>query len=842
MAAVAQRVFRRGSASLALLTAAMVAPSSPADTPAGDAGALLQTRCVSCHQPSRKRGGLDLTTRETLLRGGDRGPAVVPGEARSSLLYRLVAHSAEPKMPHRQDRLAAGEISTLAAWIDAGAPYARKLVAPTAAAGRAELPALRPLKPVAVPAVDDAWCQTPVDRFVFATLRAKGLTPSPRADRYTLVRRATFDLTGLPPTPGEVDAFVRDGSPRAWERLVDRLLASPAYGERWGRHWLDVARYADSDGFEFDADRPNMYQYRDFVIRALNDDLPFDTFVRWSLAGDELDPDDPRARAATGFCTTGPVAIVNLAAGDGTPIDRERLRYDELDDVVSTFGAGLLGLSVGCARCHDHKFDPIPTRDYYGLVAVFAPSRRVEPPLASRAAQLRFEHDTSELKRRREKAQEELNEWADARVRELSRARIAALPIPEEEKNLLRGQHAPADPRWLKLSNTYAKALSVGDLAKELSPEQAAKWQNLKATLQEALRTPDPTPPARGLCLADVGQDPGKSYLLTRGQADKKGEEIGPAFLSALTEAPLDRWTKRPRPEAPTTYRRAALADWVTDVDAGAGRLLARVIVNRIWQHHFGEGLVRTPNDFGTQGEAPTHPELLDWLANELIAGKWRLKRLHRLIMTSAAYTQAVGAADERARADRDARLLSYRKPRRLEAEAVRDAILAVSGKLDRTMYGPAVKPALPADVLPGMPRDVLPRPTADGPAQWRRAVYLFVKRSLPTPVLEVLDEPPADASCGRRERSTVAPQALIFLNDEFVRTQARFFADRVASEAGADPGSRVRHAFRLTLGREPSDDEMTAALRFLRRRDGRAALQNFCHVLFTLNEFVYVD
>jgi hypothetical protein len=333
-----------------------------------------------------------------------------------------------------------------------------------------------------------------------------------------------------------------------------------------------------------------------------------------------------------------------------------------------------------------------------------------------------------------------------------------------------------------------------------------------------------------------------KSYLLVRGQPDKKGEEVTAGFLSAVSAVPPERWTKQPRPPAPTTYRRTALAEWVTDVGHGAGRLAARVVVNRIWQHHFGEGLVRTPNDFGTQGEPPTHPELLDWLADELIAGGWRIKPLHRLILTSATYTQDGAATAGRVRADPDGRLLSYRKPLRLEAEAVRDAILAVGGKLDRTMYGPAVKPALPAGAAVGTVAEAVPRPAADGPDQWRRSVYLFVKRSRPTPILELLDAPAAGASCGRRNQSTVAPQALLFLNDAFVRRQAGHFADRVASEAGARPEERVRRAYELALGRPPDGGELVESVKFLRRGDAGRALVNFCHVLLTLNEFLYVD
>jgi hypothetical protein len=595
-----------------------------------------------------------------------------------------------------------------------------------------DLWSLQPLRRPEPPAVRDAaWPHNPIDRFILAALEAKGIKPTAPADKLTLIRRATFDLTGLPPTPEEIDAFVADNSPDAYPRLIDRLLASKRYGERWARHWLDLARYADSDGYESDEDRPTAYHYRDFVIKSLNDDLPFDTFVKWQLAGDEYEPDNPWARVATGFCTAGPVVF--LKANEGTPRELEQIRADELDDVVSTVGSAFLGLTVGCARCHDHKFDPVPTRDYYRLAAVFAPSKRGE------------------------------------------------------------------------------------------------------ITVKGSIKA---------LALSDNGREPGKTYRLARGDPSRKAEEVTAGFLSVLSATPtFARWQLPPPPGRMSTFQRRALAEWLTDLDSGAGRLLARVIVNRLWQHHFGEGLVRTPNDFGHQGERPTHPELLDWLATELIREGWHLKPIHRLILTSAVYTQGIATDPAALTADPDNHLLGRRRPLRLEAEAVRDSILAVSGKLDVTMYGPAVKPFIPPEVMAGRNKDKLPRPAADGPAQWRRSVYLFTKRSLQTPFLEVLDAPNAAGSCGRRTRSTVAPQALLFLNDGFLRTQAGFFADRVLAEGGAEPDGRVRLAYRLALGRVPTAAEAEAARRFLDGQgSGRGAYVNLCQVLFGLNEFVYVD
>jgi hypothetical protein len=776
------------------------------------------------------------------LRGGDRGPAIVSGNASISLLYKLTSHAAEPHMPLKQAKLAAPELARLSAWIDSGAPYVRRLAPPPSAVAT-ELWSLRPLRPIEPPAETDAWCRTPVDRFILHALRAKGLSPSPQADKRTLIRRATYDLTGLPPTPDEVEAFVKDESPEAWPRVVDRLLASPAYGERWARHWLDVARYADSDGYELDDDRPNAYQYRDFVIRAFNDDLPFDTFIRWSLAGDEFEPDNVLARAATGFCTAGPQVVLTSAIGIGTPLEREKNRYDELDNVVSTVGQAFLGLSVGCARCHDHKFDPVSIREYYRLVATFASSKRVERFLLPAKAEREYQARVDDFKHRREQPGQELDAWVESWTARVRAKRVAALPLSDEEKSILL-KAEPNDPGRLRLIKQFSESLviTVDDLRKEMNPEQIAHGEKLQAAAKVAAGLVEPEAPPKVLCLADAGRQPVKSFLLVSGDPTRKAEEVHPGFLSVLSSAPAERWTKRPHPEAPTTYARAALAEWMVDREAGAGRLVARVMVNRLWQHHFGEGLVRTPNDFGTQGAPPTHPELLDWLANDFIAGGWKVKRLQRYLLLSAVYTQASNVPAERRNADVDGKLLSYRRPMRLEAEALRDAILAVSGRLDRTMYGPAVKAASPPQRAADEPGPAAAREDLDGAAERRRSIYLFVKRSRPLPILTLFDAPAPTDSCGRRYQATVAGQALHLLNSQFVRDQAGHFAARVEREAGDRPEARVRRAYQLALGRPPDDEELRDSVTYLRRGTPSRMLANFCHVLLTLNEFCYVD
>ncbi len=729
-----------------------------------EAAAVLEASCVRCHDASKKKGGLDLSTREAVLRGGDSGPAVVPGNARASFLRKVVTHEAEPRMPHKAPKLGPDALAALAAWIDAGAPYARRL--------RSAVPdevhwAFRPLRRPEPPPGEGS----PIDRF----LGRRG----PPAPPGVLLRRASFVLTGLPPSPEEVEAA------EAFEAVVERLLASPHYGERWGRHWLDLARYADSSGYESDYDRPGAHPYRDFVIRALNEDLPFDVFVRWQVAGDELAPEDPRAVAATGFCAVGPFQKT-------LPSDTERnkaiYRNDLLDDVVSTAASAFLGLTVACARCHDHKYDPIPQRDYYRLAAVFAPSRPRERSLS--------------LPRRR------FEEWLEARREAFLRFRVEALPIPAEEKRLLA---LPVENNIVsskRVHQSHGAKVKFGDeeLRAWLSPEERIEWERLERAAGPAV--------ARALALWEPGGRPEPWFLLGRGDPDSPKEELGPGVLGAIgSEVPF------PDPGPESSGRRSAFARWLTDAERGAGGLLARVIANRLWQHHFGEGLVRTPNDFGTQGERPAHPELLEWLASELVARGWSLKSMHRLLVSSAAWREAPGGG--------------RRRPMRLEAEILRDALLASSGRLDRTLYGPAVRAPIPKEAIVTRTKDAYPADGKDAPATWRRSVYLFVKRSVAVPMMETFDAPPASASCGRRERTTVAPQALALLNDPFVRGCARDLARR----AGGD----VDRAWLLALGRRPSATERARAAAFLADGDPRS-FADLCHTLFTLNEFLYVD
>jgi hypothetical protein len=642
--------------------------------------------------------------------------------------------------------------------------------------------AYRPLTNPALPAVKGHdWVRTPIDRFILASLEAKGLRPNSMASPRVLARRISYDLIGLPPT--------RPFSPQ----LVDELLASPHYGERWARHWLDVARYADSNGQEGDQDRPTAYHYRDFVIRALNADFPYDTFLRWQLAGDEFEPDNPFAIAATGFIVGGPHTILDV------PMEEEKIRnrFNELDDMIATTGSAMLGLTIACARCHDHKYDPIPTRDYYRMMNAFNCGNRAEVPLVPLEQARAYREAETKWKAEFQSATNKLSAW----VKEMQSRKFVTVAERTE---------------WDRLE----KAVKDGESRKPKMPRTAHAF-------------------------ADFAAKPRETHLLHRGDFQVKKEPVELGFLTVLTagKLPTDYWAAaraRQRRDDSTQQRRA-LAEWITDTTNGAGALAARVMVNRIWQHHFGEGLVRTVNDFGVQGERPSHPELLEWLAYEFVKGGWKIKPIHRLIMNSATYLQATKYDAAKAAIDPDNRLLWRRRPQRLEAEALRDAMLAASGTLNLQMHGPTFKAPIVSEAIHARNlKDAYPKDVKDTPATWRRTIYMFHKRVVQHPLMQAFDAPTAAASCGRRESTTVAPQALALLNDPFVRARAEDFARRLTREAGPDTHAQVRLAWQLALGRKPSNTELQAAVNFMDDNSGRLA--DLCQTIFAMNEFVYVD
>ena len=877
--------------------------------------------------------------------------------------------------------------------------------------------AFRPVSRVEPPVVRLAdWIRTPIDQFILAKLEEKQLSPSPVASRRALIRRAYLDLIGLPPTPEEVAAFEQDPARDAYDRVLDHLLASPHYGERWGRHWLDLARFAESHGFEHDYDRTTAYHYRDFVIQALNLDMPYDQFVQWQIAGDEIDPENPLALKATGFLAAG------VHATQITANQVEKERYDELDDMASITGTAMLGMTVGCARCHDHKFDPIPQTDYYRLLSTFTTTVRSEPELdldpgvylKAKAAFDREHEPLVEALQRFEKATLplRLEQWlksgaplpkpawnlldlasaqsqggasftnlgdgsflatganpkfdtnvftARTPIQGIRSVRLEALAhksLPKEgpgragNGNLaltdFRLTAAPLDgkresvevklinPRatfeqsgfpvrgtidgdpksaWavdtrigtnhaavfdlespvgfpggtlltftLKFENNEGHnlgrpRLAVStlappvDLAGEQAPHSVAEIRHIverpaaERTLEQTTallkyyRSIDPELQKRSAAVDEhARQAPKKqltkvmvsteglpavrlhtqggdffekTYFLKRGDLSQKQGEAAPGFLQVLMRTPEreKRWQQEPPKGWRTSYRRLALARWISDSDAGAGNLLARVIVNRLWQHHLGRGIVDTPSDFGVQGERPTHPELLDWLASELIRQGWRLKAIHKLIMTSAVYTQGSEVDEAKVALDPENRLLWRRQPQRLEAEAIRDAMLAVSGTLDPRMYGPGSLEE----------------------TQRRRSIYFMMKRSKLIPMMSLFDAPDGLQGIGRRPTTTVAPQALALMNNENIQAFARALARRIEDRAGDPPAARVREGYLLSVGRLPTPAELADSLGFLEQqaesyragKKGAAAglaLADFCQALLSLNEFVYVD
>jgi hypothetical protein len=806
-----------------LIAAAIVAFSlAAADTVfVRDVQPILVQRCYGCHAEVRSMGGVRFDRKAGALSKADSGSVpVVPGQPESSeVLRRVRAADPRKRMPLGQPALSDSEIATLEKWIREGAAW------PDDAIAVAKPPhwAFQPLHKSPPPAVRTSWVRNPIDAFILAVLEKKGLTPSKPASRQVLIRRLAYDLTGLPPSFDEVDRFAKDASPAAEQQLIEKLLSSPNFGERWGRHWLDLARYADSEGYEYDKDRPSIYRYRDFVIQAMNEDMPYDRFVRWQLAGDEYEPENERALIATGFLTAGP--RVRIQASDSKE-NKERMLHDELDDIVSSTSVAMLGLTAGCARCHDHKFDPIPTRDYYRMDAVFRNIDREEKPLSP--------------------AHWLYDRWLQSKQSRLREQKMAALPISEDDRELLRFPLNPNNSGQKAAYRDWDDKLKTTDAEFQQWLGEAGRTEMAK--LKQAVADAEARlghAPTRGLAFVDSGAAPLPSFLLARGDVTKKVEPVEFGFLTALLKdkTPEDYRKQVARPGLDTTFRRAAFAEWMVDSEHGAGALLARVIVNRLWYHHFGQGLVRTPDDFGTQGEPPTHPELLDWLAGELIRSGWSLKHVHRLIVTSATYGQAVEQGTRRAEIDPDNRLLWTRRPRRLEAEVLRDAILTTGGSLNLKMFGPAVRAFIPREAMATRTQDPWPKDVVDGSGSWRRSVYLFVKRSIRQPMMETFDTPDPNTSCGRRLVTTLPTQALALMNDGFVRNQASRFAARVIEMAGPDSEARVRSAYRLSLSREPSASEMESARNFLSAStDPKESLVDLCHLLLTLNEFAYVD
>ncbi|WP_162136278.1 DUF1549 and DUF1553 domain-containing protein [Zavarzinella formosa] len=678
----------------------------------------------------------------------------------------------------------------------------------------------KPVRPAA-PTLKDSSITSPIDAFVRHKLEANGLQPTPPATRPQLIRRVTFDLIGLPPTPDEVDAFVNDASPNAYEKLLDRLLASSQYGERWGRHWLDLARYADTNGYEQDEIRPHAWRFRDYVIRSFNEDKPFDRFIIEQLAGDEAFPGDPAALVATGFNLLGPDMTDSA--------DQAQRRLNTLNDMTDTASLVFLGLTVGCARCHDHKFEPIPQTDYYRLQAFFAGAEfRTNLDVASSDEREKHLLALREYDRLTQSLRDDIlaveqphrAKLLDAKIAKLSAEAQAAHRTPPEKRN--GGQQE------LVRETAKLAALTDAEVEKTLSAVELARLKELRQQLK-SFDSKKPAPLPVGMGMTDRQGPPPKTHLLERGELSNKAQVVDPGFPVTLTSG------RKPEPAKITPSsggRRLALANWIAHAD---NPLTARVIVNRVWQQHFGRGLVPTASDFGVRGEPPTHPELLDWLATELVDGGWRLKRMHKLMLLSETYRQSTIAPQTTMEKDPDNTFFSRMNRLRLEGEAVRDSLLAISGRLNSTMGGPGVTPPVAPEAVKGAKGGWIVSP--DPKDHVRRSVYLFARRNLRHPFLEAFDLPDSNLSCPKRERSTTAPQALALLNAPEAMEAAKFVAERLMKEADSEPG-RIDRAYRLTLGRLPTNKERERAGVFLKT----SSLSELCRALMNMNEFVYLD
>jgi hypothetical protein len=701
--------------------------------------------------------------------------------------------------------------------------------------------------------------QNPIDRFLEATRQDKGLVAAPRAARLTLLRRAYLDLIGLPPRPAESAAFLADNTPDAWPRVIDTLLASPHYGERWGRHWLDVARYADSSGFEQDYDRPNAWRYRDYVIRAFNQDKPYDVFLKEQLAGDELDTTTDDTLIATGFLRAGPRVAFREK-------DNPERRYDYLDDLIATTGRGLLGLTVQCARCHNHKFDPIPQKDYYSLVATFFGYVETTHPLVPRAEADAYDRTLHDIDARQASVKAEIKKIEAPYEKTLRQEAYKRLPEQTQQAIAKPERERTAGEQLLAQQIIESVTIAGRAIDRVMTAQDAAKKKGLVdrvAALDK--ERPKPIPVAEIVTDGDyrfapdgegdevigcpkcripevpsgsfLHTGPGRyeappSYLLLRGDPNVKGSLMKPGFVTAATYG--NPPTEIPPADGRTSGRRRALAEWLS---SSSNPLPARVIVNRIWHHHFGRGIVATLDNFGKMGESPTHPQLLDWLAVEFMNRGWSIKQMHRLIMTSEAYQMASTFEDaaDREKDPQNQYLWRFRG-QRLDAEIVRDSILAASGSINLTIGGPPVFPPLPKGLFTEANHGIW-KDEEDGPDTWRRSVYVYRKRGLAFPMFQVFDLPEQNTTSAARYVSTVPTQALTLLNDAFVIRQAQLFADRVKKEAGDDPARQIDLAYRIALTRPPSPAELAIALDVTRSQ----SLVDLTHVLLNVNEFVYI-
>ena len=832
---------------------------------------ILKANCFHCHGESDElKGKLDVRLARLILKGGETGPAIAPGKPTESLLLAKVKSG---EMPEGEKKLRPEQIDLIEKWIAGGAKTLRTEPDDPAQLVFTEEErnfwSFQPVTRPPIPVGQEAAARTPIDLFLLQKLAERSLTLSPEAPKETLIRRATFDLIGLPPTPEEIAVFTNDTSPDAYERLLDKLLASPRYGERWGRHWLDAAGYADSDGYtDKDPARPWSYHYRDYVIRAFAADKPYDQFITEQLAGDELagpltpnlTPQQIELLSATGFLRTAP---------DGTAggIEAKLAGNAVVSETLKVVSTSLLGLTVGCAQCHNHRYDPVPQSDYYRLRAIFEPALNVKawrsPP--QRLVSLYTDADRAAAAAIEEEAKKK-EQAIEARVKELMQKVFEKelAKVPEEKREAVKAAALQPEkertPEQVALLKEYPSVITRG----ALDLYDPAGFKEVQGKREEVKKYRATKPPEAFLSILNEvpGQVP-ETHLFHRGDPDQPKQVTPPGEL-AILQSFVSAEIPAKNPALPTTGRRLAYAKHLT---SGKHPLTSRVFVNRVWMLHFGRGIVATPGDFGFLGERPTHPQLLDWLASELPSTGWQVKKLHRLLMTSAAYRQSsrhVPAADA---VDPDNRLLARMNVRRLEAEAVRDSILAAGDQLNLRQFGAPVPVMEDEDgqVVVGIenlngenrPGPVLPMHGED----LRRSIYVQVRRSRPLAVLDMFDLPALDPNCTARTPSTVAPQSLLLMNSDFVLGGSESLANRLTRDAGADSAAKIRLAWQLIYGRLPTDAESAAAQKFLAEQTVRltesakaitdpklkpnpeaVAWTTLCQALLSSNEFLYVD
>ncbi len=771
---------------------------------------ILASRCFSCHGPDVAEGGLALHKPASAHAEAESGRyAIVPGKpAQSELLNRVTSRDEDERMPLEGEPLNPQEIEVLRQWIQDGATFEAHwaFVPPE----RHTLPEVK----------GSSWVRNPIDNFILHRLEQRGLQPAPPAGRAVLARRLYYDLTGLPPSVEELESFLGDTRPDAYKRLVDKLLDSSRYGEKWARHWLDVVRYAETNSFERDSPKPYAWKYRDYVIRSFNEDKPYDQFIREQLAGDELDEVTKESITATGY--------YRLGTWDDEPVDALQAHYDDLDNIVSTTGQAFLGLTVGCARCHDHKIDPIPQTDYYKFLAFFADVTPYAIP-RNNDPKTHSLWDCSP------------EDAAKKRVALAQQTKIFGDQARKFEEQAIRKMSATDQNR----SETEAREELLSEKIHEyMSAETFRTYSEIKTKLSKIQLQQEALPPADWvLSLAKCEPHPGTTHVMFRGNPHAPGEAVEPEFPElfggATANIPMQDSNAR------TTGRRRVLATWIASPD---NMLTGRVMANRVWQHHFGRGIVRTANNFGQLGTPPTHPQLLDWLTFYLIDHEWRLKPLHRLILLSNAYQMASAASPQGLASDPENNLFWRFDMRRLTAEEIRDSVLFVSGELNDTTYGPSIYPPLSREVLATQSKPGKDWHTSNRRDASRRSIYIHIKRSLIAPELSLFDFPETDTSCEARFNTTQAAQALNLLHGDFMQDQARYLAERVEREAGDDPWAQVNGALRLILLRDPDENTIKDSVKLLNTMQAEHglnehdALVQYCLMVYNLNEFVFLD